>query len=58
MEYDNIITIKQPSYCSREEYLPICLENLLANFSDMSDDDISEVLQYYADKYRMKAITD
>lgn len=42
----------------REEYLKLCLEKLLANFSDMSNDDISDILGYYSEEYRRKAITD
>lgn len=58
MDNKNIIIIEQPSYCSRELYLKLCLEKLLANFSDMSNDDISDILEYYSEEYRRKAITD
>ena len=54
----NMIFINQPSYCSRQIYLGVCIEKLLTKFSDMSYDDISDTLEYYANKYRTKALMD
>ena len=54
----DMIFINQPSYCSRQMYLGVCIENLLTKFSDMSYDDISDTLEYYANKYRRKALMD
>lgn len=58
MENNNIIIINQSLCCSREGFLKICLENFLSNFSDVSDDDISDILRQYSEKYRIKAMTD
>lgn len=57
MKVDFII-VDQPSYCSRQVNLEICIEKLLAKFSDMSYDDISDSLEYYANVYRTKALMD
>ena len=54
----DMIFINQPSYCSCQIYLGVCIEKLLAKFSDMSYDDISDTLEYYANKYRTKALMD
>ena len=54
----DMIFINQPSYCSRQMYLGVCIETLLTKFSDMSYDDISDTLEYYANKYRTKALMD
>ena len=54
----DMIFINQPSYCSRQIYLGVCIEKLLTKFSDMSYDDISDTLEYYANKYRTKALMD
>lgn len=54
----NMIFINQPSYCSRQTYLGVCIEKLLTKFSDMSYDDISDSLEYYANVYRTKALMD
>lgn len=54
----DFINIDQPSICSRQVYLELCIEKLLANFSDMSYDDISDSLEYYANEYRRKALMD
>lgn len=54
----DFINIEQPSTCSRQVYLELCIEKLLANFSDMSYDDISDSLEYYANEYRRKALMD
>lgn len=52
------IIADQPSTCSRQVNLELCIEKLLANFSDMSYDDISDSLEYYANVYRRKALMD
>lgn len=54
----DILIIDQPSNCSRQIFFEICIEKLLANFSDMSYDDISDCLEYYANVYRTKALMD
>lgn len=54
----DMIFINQPSYCSRQMYLGVCIEKLLTKFSDMSYDDISDCLEHYANKYRTKALMD
>lgn len=53
-----MIFINQPSYCSPQIYLGVCIEKLLAKFSDMSYDDISDTLEYYTNVYRRKALMD
>lgn len=54
----DLLIIDQPSTCSRQVNLELCIEKLLANFSDMSYDDISDSLEYYANEYRRKALMD
>lgn len=54
----DMIFINQPSYCSRQIYLGVCIEKLLAKFSDMSYDDISDTLEYYTNVYRRKVLMD
>lgn len=58
MENDDIIIIKQSVCFSREDCLKIGLEKLLSNFSDVPDDDISDILKLYSEKYRLKAMAD
>lgn len=57
MKVDFII-VDQPSVCSRQVNFELCIEKLLAKFSDMSYDDISDSLEYYANEYRRKALMD
>ncbi len=57
MKVDFII-VDQPSVCSRQVNLELCIEKLLAKFSDMTYDDISDCLEYYANVYRRKALMD